>query len=106
MARRLVKSSMSSRDCDVILVTSKSLNSSHSETIGPVRASQFAYRLVCCLFHAAVLTATNARIVVREYVFYVFSNPKNATFPFFEVSFEKKRKKRRKRCPSVHSSPL
>jgi len=43
--------------------------------------------------------------IVREYVFYVFfSKSKKRDFlRFFEVSFQKKRKKR---YPSFHSSPL
>ena len=60
MARRLVTSSMSSRDYDVLLVTSQSLNSSHSETRTSARASrQF------------------------ENTFLRFSNPKKRDFSVF-----------------------
>jgi len=48
-------------------------------------------------------TVYTHHIIVRKYVFTFFSKSKNATFYVFVGS---KCKKRRKRCPSFHFSPL
>jgi len=36
----------------------------------------------------------HVKIIVREYVFYVFENPKKRLFAFFEVAFQKYVEKR------------
>ena len=69
--------------------------------------------LVCCCVYLygqllVPLAFQSHGTIVREYVFYVFLKiQKNATFYVFLLKCcVKKRKKRRKRCPSFHSSPL
>jgi len=60
------------------------------------------------VFLASMFVANEVKITtVREYVFYVFfENPKNATFTFFEVAFQKNVKKRNTKISSfrIHTT--